>query len=62
VVATPAWKIRKGEITHSTRGVMLAGNIFEALKTISIVANNERKMWQLVAPWVLVENVRVIGK
>jgi PmbA protein len=62
VVATPAWKIRKGEIEHATRGVMLAGNIFEALKNVSIIANNERKMGQLIAPWVLVENVKVIGK
>jgi PmbA protein len=62
VVATPAWKIKKGEIAHATRGVMLAGNIFEAFKNVSIVANNERKMGQLIAPWILVENVRVIGK
>jgi PmbA protein len=62
VVATPAWKIRKGEIAHSTRGVMLAGNMFEALKNVSAVGNNERKMGQLIAPWILVENVRVIGK
>jgi len=62
VVATPAWKIRKGEITHSTRGVMLAGNIFELLKNVNIIANNERKMGQLVSPWILVDNVRVIGK
>ncbi len=62
VVATPAWKIRKGEITHATRGVMLAGNIFEVLKNVSIIANNERKMGQLIAPWLLVENVKVIGK
>jgi PmbA protein len=62
VVATPAWKIKKGEIAHATRGVMLAGNIFEAFKNVSIVANNERKMGQLIAPWVLFENVRVIGK
>jgi PmbA protein len=62
VVATPAWKIRKGEITHATRGVMLAGNLFEVLKNVSLIANNERKMGQLIAPWLLVENVRVIGK
>jgi PmbA protein len=62
VVATPAWKIKKGEIKHATRGVMLAGNIFEALKNVSVIANNERKMGQLIAPWILVENVRVIGK
>jgi len=62
VVATPAWKIRKGEIVHCSRGVMLAGNIFEVLKNVSVVAANERKMGQLIAPWMLVENVKVIGK
>lgn len=61
VVATPAWKVRKGKIEHATRGVMLAGNIFELLKNVVAVGNNERKMGQLVAPWLLVENVRVIG-
>jgi len=62
VVATPAWKIRNGEITHATKGVMLAGNIFQVLKNISAMADNERKIWQLIAPWALVENVKVIGK
>jgi PmbA protein len=62
VVATPAWRIRKGKVEHSTRGVMLAGNIFELLKKVSAVANNERQMGQLVAPWLMVENVKVIGK
>jgi PmbA protein len=62
VVATPAWKIKKGEVVHCSRGVMLAGNIFEVLKNVRVVANNERKMGQLVSPWILVENVRVIGK
>ena len=41
---------------------MLAGNIFELLKNVSVVGSNERKMGQLVSPWVQVENVRVIGK
>jgi PmbA protein len=62
VVATPAWKVKKGEIIHCSRGVMLAGNIFEVLKNVSVVGNNVRQMGQLVAPWILVENVRVIGK
>jgi PmbA protein len=62
VVATPAWRIKKGEIAHCSRGVMLAGNIFELMKNISAVANNERQMGQLISPWILVENVRVIGK
>ena len=62
VVATPAWKIKKGTIEHATRGVMVAGNIFELLKNVSVVGNNERKMGQLISPWLLVENVKVIGK
>jgi PmbA protein len=62
VVATPAWRIEKGTVTHATRGVMLAGNIFHVLTNITDLANNERKMGQLVAPWVLAENVKVIGK
>jgi hypothetical protein len=32
------------------------------LKNVSVVADNERKMGQLIAPWMLVENVKVIGK
>jgi len=62
VVATPAWKISKGKITHATRGVMLAGNIFDVIKNVTMIANNERQMGQLKAPWILVENVKVIGK
>jgi PmbA protein len=62
VVATPAWKIRKGEIVHCSRGVMLVGNLFEVLKNVSAVADNDRKMGQLISPWILVENVKVIGK
>jgi len=62
VVATPAWKIKKGEIVHCSRGVMLAGNIFEVLKNVNVIASNDRQMGQLVSPWILVENVRVIGK
>jgi PmbA protein len=62
VVASPAWKIKKGEIAFASRGVMLAGNIFEVLKNISVVGSNERQMGGLIAPWIEVENVRVIGK
>jgi PmbA protein len=62
VVATPTWKVKNGEIVHATKGAMLAGNIFQVLKNISALADNERKIGQLVAPWVLVENVKVIGK
>jgi PmbA protein len=62
VVATPAWKVKNGEVAYAVRGAMLVGNVFELLKGISAIANNERKVGQLVAPWILAENVKVIGK
>jgi PmbA protein len=62
VVASPAWKIKNGEVAHAVKGVMLAGDIFQVLKNISALASNERKIGQLVAPWVLVEDIKAIGK
>lgn len=62
VVATPAWKIEDGEIAYSTKGAMLTGNVFQLLMNISELADNERKIGQLVAPWIAVENVKVVGK
>ena len=62
VVASPAWKIKNGKIIHCSRGVMLAGNIFELLKNISIVGSNERQIGHLISPWIQLENVKVIGQ
>jgi PmbA protein len=62
VVATPCWRIENGEIAHAAKGVMIAGDIFQLLKNICGLADNERQIGQLVAPWVLAENVKVIGK
>jgi PmbA protein len=62
VVATPAWKIMKGKKTHASRGVMLAGNIFEVLKKVTLVGSYERQMGSIIAPWLMIEDVRVIGQ
>ena len=62
VVATPVWKIENGSVAHAVRDVMLTGVFFDALKNISALGNNSRKLGQLVAPWIKVENVRVIGR
>ena len=62
VVATPAWKIEKGSVAYAVKGAMLAGTIFDVLKSVSALGNNTRKIGQLVAPWIRVENVKVIGK
>lgn len=62
VVAVPSWKIENGEITNGVKGAMLSGTVFHVLKNISALANNERQVGALVAPWISVENVKVIGK
>lgn len=61
-VATPAWKIEKGEIAYAIKGAMLAGSIFDVLNNVSALGNNVRKIEHIVAPWVRAENIRVIGK
>jgi PmbA protein len=62
VVANPCWKIKNGEITHPCNAIMLAGNIFELLKNITIIGANERQMGSIIAPWVLAEGMKIIGK
>jgi len=62
VVATPVWKIKDGEVAGAVRGVMLAGVMFDVLRNVSALGSNVRKLGQLVAPWVRVENVRAVGR
>lgn len=62
VVATPAWKIEKGEITHPIKAAMLAGTISDFWNNVSGIASNTRKINLLVAPWIRAENIKIIGK
>jgi len=62
VVATPVWKIEGGNVAYAVRGVMLTGVVFDVLRNVSALGNNIRKMGQLVAPWIRVENVRAVGR
>jgi PmbA protein len=62
VVATPVWKIEGGNVAYAVRGVMLAGVVFDVLRSVSALGNNVRKIGQLVAPWIRVENVRAVGR
>jgi PmbA protein len=62
VVATPAWKIENGSIAYAVKGTMLAGTIFDVLKNVSTLGNNTRKIGRIAAPWIQVENVRVVGR
>jgi PmbA protein len=62
VVATPVWKIENGEVAYAVRGAMLTGVVFDVLRNVSALGSNVRKMGQLVAPWIRVENVRAVGR
>lgn len=62
VVATPVWKIEGGEVVYAVRDVMLTGVFFDVLRNVSSLGNNVRKMGQLVAPWIRVENVKAVGR
>ena len=62
VVATPVWKIESGNVAYPVRDVMLSGVFFDVLKNVSALGNNTRKLGQLVAPWIKVENVKAIGR
>jgi PmbA protein len=61
VVATPVWKIENGAVTHALRDVMVTGVFFDVLKNVSGLGDNVRQLGQLVAPWIKVENVKVVG-
>jgi PmbA protein len=61
VVATPAWKIENGNVAYAVRDVMLTGVFFDVLKNVTALGNNVRKLGQLVAPWIKVENVKAVG-
>jgi len=62
VVATPVWKIEKGNVAYTVRDVMLTGVFFDVLRNVSALGNNVRKVGQLVAPWIRVENVKAVGR
>jgi len=62
VVATPCWKIENGEIAYAAKGVMIAGNIYDMIKNVTAVANNVRKYDFLIAPWIKVNNVKIVTK
>jgi len=62
VVATPVWKIEGGNVAYAVQGVMLTGVVFDVLRNVSALGSNVRKLGQLVAPWIRVENVRAVGR
>lgn len=47
-------RARMAKLLMPLRGPMLVGDIFQVLADVTGLANNERKIGQLFAPWILV--------
>lgn len=64
VVLDTAFKIEKGEIAYPVRQAMLGGNILDALKNVTLFADDFKQIgWEetLISSTILVKNVRVSG-
>jgi len=42
--------------------VMIAGNMYDMIKNVTAVANNIRKYDYLIAPWIRIDNVKIVTK
>ena len=49
-------------MAYAVRDVMLTGIFYDVLWNVSELGNNVRKLGQLVAPWINVENVKIVGR
>jgi PmbA protein len=61
IQASNAFIVRRGEVESPVSGVMLSGNVFDALKNIVAVSEEEKCMGNVMAPWVRVEGMNVVG-
>lgn len=62
VALAPAWRIRDGEMGHAVKGVMVAGNAYDMIKKISVLGRERRQTGTLIAPKVVVSELRVVTK
>jgi PmbA protein len=62
VALAPAWRIKKGKLTHAVKGVMIAGNAYDMLKKISALGRKTRQVGTFIAPKVVVSQLNVITK
>jgi PmbA protein len=62
VALAPAWRIKKGRITHAVKGVMIAGNAYDMLKKISALGNDPRQVGTLITPKLVISKLNVVTK
>ncbi len=62
VAIAPAWRIMKGEITHAVKGAMIAGNIYDVIKKISLIGKEPRQLGTFITPKIVIDKLNVIAK
>lgn len=61
VVAAPAWIVSKGEFV-AVKDVMIAGNIWDLIKSVSFISREVKSVGSFVAPWISFKEVPVVSK
>ena len=61
VEARNAFEIVNGEVTNPIKKVMISGNIFEIMKSVTALSDQTRQVGSLITPKVVAHNLRVIG-
>lgn len=51
--------IERGRLTHAVSGTLIAGNVFDALKSLSGISESREHVYNLTLPYVRLENVSV---
>lgn len=62
VAIAPAWRIMNGEITHAVKGAMIAGNLYDMMKRISLIGKECRQLGTFITPKIVVDKLNVITK
>jgi len=61
VAAVPAFRIVGGEVRHAVRGAMVVGNTYDLVRRVRALGKESRQVGFLVAPQVIVDDVRIVA-
>jgi PmbA protein len=61
-VAKNSYLIENGEKTHAVSEVMISGNVFDLIKSISAVSQDRTHDGRSALPWVRVSKIKIVGQ
>jgi len=53
--------VKDGSITYATKEVMMAGNIFKALKDVTGISKEKRILTDSILPYLRIDNISFTG-